>query len=69
MDQVSRGAGRRAGQPQLRRGAVGLREVLFQSITAMAPGAAIAASSQQVPRTLVGRSPWPRFWHSVPGPI
>jgi len=28
----------------LRRGAVGLREVLFQSITAMAPGAAIAAS-------------------------
>jgi amino acid transporter len=29
---------------ELRRGAVGLREVLFQSITAMAPGAAIAAS-------------------------
>src|SRR6201999_2799297 len=28
----------------LRRDAVGLREVLFQSITAMAPGAAIAAS-------------------------
>lgn len=28
----------------LRRGAIGLREVLFQSITAMAPGAAIAAS-------------------------
>jgi len=28
----------------LRQGAVGLREVLFQSITAMAPGAAIAAS-------------------------
>lgn len=28
----------------LRHGAVGLREVLFQSITAMAPGAAIAAS-------------------------
>ncbi len=33
-----------AGEPGLRRGAVGLREVLFQSITAMAPGAAIAAS-------------------------
>ncbi len=33
-----------AEQPGLRRGAVGLREVLFQSITAMAPGAAIAAS-------------------------
>lgn len=30
--------------PGLRRDAVGLREVLFQSITAMAPGAAIAAS-------------------------
>ncbi len=28
----------------LRRGAIGLREVLFQSITSMAPGAAIAAS-------------------------
>ena len=28
----------------LRRDAVGLREVLFQSVTAMAPGAAIAAS-------------------------
>jgi amino acid transporter len=28
----------------LRRGAIGVREVLFQSITAMAPGAAIAAS-------------------------
>ncbi|MDQ6687665.1 MAG: APC family permease [Actinomycetota bacterium] len=28
----------------LRKGAVGLREVLFQSVTAMAPGAAIAAS-------------------------
>lgn len=33
------------GEPgQLRSGAIGLREVLFQSITAMAPGAAIAAS-------------------------
>jgi amino acid transporter len=31
-------------RPGLRHGAVGLREVLFQSITAMAPGAAIAAS-------------------------
>jgi amino acid transporter len=33
-----------AGQQGLRRGAIGLREVLFQSITDMAPGAAIAAS-------------------------
>jgi amino acid transporter len=31
-------------KPALRRGAIGLREVLFQSVTAMAPGAAIAAS-------------------------
>jgi hypothetical protein len=30
--------------PGLRREAVGLREVLFQSITAMAPAAAVAAS-------------------------
>src|ERR1700751_348162 len=30
--------------PGLRRNAIGLREVLFQSITCMAPGAAIAAS-------------------------
>ena len=30
--------------PALRRDAIGLREVLFQSITDMAPGAAIAAS-------------------------
>jgi len=30
--------------PGLRRNAIGLREVLFQSITDMAPGAAIAAS-------------------------
>src|SRR6266480_4092080 len=35
---------RSLGSPGLRRGAVGLREVLFQSITDMAPGAAIAAS-------------------------
>lgn len=33
-----------AQQQGLRRGAIGLREVLFQSVTAMAPGAAIAAS-------------------------
>jgi amino acid transporter len=33
-----------AQPPGLRRGAIGLREVLFQSITDMAPGAAIAAS-------------------------
>jgi amino acid transporter len=44
MDQPNRAVAARAGQPQLRREAVGLREVLFQSITAMAPGAAIAAS-------------------------
>ena len=31
--------------PGLRRDAIGLREVLFQSITDMAPRAAIAASS------------------------
>jgi amino acid transporter len=31
-------------EPGLRRDAIGLREALFQSITAMAPGAAIAAS-------------------------
>src|SRR2546423_11060805 len=30
--------------PELRKDAIGLREVLFQSITDMAPGAAIAAS-------------------------
>ncbi len=35
---------RSLGSPGLRRSAVGLREVLFQSITDMAPGAAIAAS-------------------------
>ena len=33
-----------ASAPGLRRDAIGLREVLFQSITDMAPGAAIAAS-------------------------
>jgi len=33
-----------AAETGLSRGAIGLREVLFQSITAMAPGAAIAAS-------------------------
>jgi amino acid transporter len=35
---------RTAAAPGLRRDAIGLREVLFQSITDMAPGAAIAAS-------------------------
>jgi amino acid transporter len=35
---------RTAAPPGLRRDAIGLREVLFQSITDMAPGAAIAAS-------------------------
>ena len=33
-----------SGEIGLRRGAIGLREVLFQSVTDMAPGAAIAAS-------------------------
>src|ERR1700684_3787439 len=38
-------SGSRSGSDHgLRRGGIGLREVLFQSITAMAPGAAIAAS-------------------------
>jgi amino acid transporter len=43
---MSRPVETQAGQAEagLRRGAIGLREVLFQSITAMAPGAAIAAS-------------------------
>src|SRR5712692_9751990 len=38
------GVGAASGGPGLRRDAIGLREVLFQSITDMAPGAAIAAS-------------------------
>ncbi len=38
------GSERAADAPGLRRGAIGLREVLFQSVTDMAPGAAIAAS-------------------------
>jgi len=38
------GIGAASGGPGLRRDAIGLREVLFQSITDMAPGAAIAAS-------------------------
>jgi amino acid transporter len=37
-------AARTAKEPGLRRNAIGLREVTFQSITDMAPGAAIAAS-------------------------
>jgi amino acid transporter len=37
-------SGREGSAPGLRRNAIGLREVLFQSITDMAPGAAIAAS-------------------------
>ncbi|MGD1034133.1 MAG: amino acid permease, partial [Candidatus Dormibacteria bacterium] len=42
MSEVAGGSG--APAVGLRRGAIGLREVLFQSITDMAPGAAIAAS-------------------------
>jgi hypothetical protein len=43
--------------PGLRRDAIGLREVLFQSITDMAPGAAIVAS---IPAgaALAGGSRW-----------
>ena len=36
--------------PGLRRDAIGLREVLFQSITDMAPGAAHAGKTGTVPR-------------------
>src|SRR6202049_2208924 len=43
MDQASVGAATATAGPGLRHGAIGLREVIFQSITAMAPGAAIAA--------------------------
>ena len=42
MSELAGGSG--APAVGLRRGAIGLREVLFQSITDMAPGAAIAAS-------------------------
>jgi amino acid transporter len=41
---MTEGAGSVAASPELRRNAIGLREVMFQSITDMAPGAAIAAS-------------------------
>jgi amino acid transporter len=44
MEQVGGAAASTPAQPGLRQQAIGLREVLFQSITAMAPGAAIAAS-------------------------
>jgi amino acid transporter len=44
MERVNGATAVTGDRPGLRRGAVGLREVLFQSITAMAPGAAIAAS-------------------------
>ena len=44
MDQVIGNAANTPDRPGLRQQAIGLREVLFQSITAMAPGAAIAAS-------------------------
>ena len=40
-----------SGPDQLQRNAIGLVEVLFQSITHMAPAAAVAASaSHQLPR-------------------
>lgn len=44
MAQASAAGATAGDRPGLRTGAIGLREVLFQSITAMAPGAAIAAS-------------------------
>src|SRR5947209_4247604 len=44
MVETTKTPGATASGPGLRRDAVGLREVLFQSVTAMAPGAAIAAS-------------------------
>src|SRR5256714_13254124 len=44
LDQVSEVAMTAVSAPTLRKDAIGLREVLFQSITDMAPGAAIAAS-------------------------
>ena len=44
MERVSGSAVNTPDRPGLRHQAIGLREVLFQSITAMAPGAAIAAS-------------------------
>ena len=40
--------------PGLRRDAMGLREVLFQSITDMAPGAAIAASIAKMAKRYLG---------------
>ncbi|MEU9247527.1 hypothetical protein [Streptomyces sp. NPDC048385] len=44
----------------LRRDAVGLREVLFQSVTAMAPAAAVAASvpAGRCSPVAVCRWPW-----------
>ena len=47
----------------LRRDAIGLREVLFQSITDMAPGAAIAASIPAGVAFAGGSLPWP--WSSL----
>src|SRR2546430_11744818 len=44
LDRVSEVAMTAVSAPTLRKDAIGLREVLFQSITDMAPGAAIAAS-------------------------
>ena len=47
----------------LRRNAIGLREVLFQSITDMAPGAAVAAS---IPAGDSGHTPQPGTFGSHP---
>ncbi len=41
---------------QLARGAIGLREVLFQSITHMAPAAAVAFSIPSARTSRAGRS-------------
>ena len=43
----------------LRRNAIGLREALFQSITDMAPGAAIAASIRLGSPSPAARCRWP----------
>src|SRR5258707_14361736 len=60
-------------QPQtasgLRRDAIGLREVLFQSITDMAPGAAIAASIPAGVAFAGGALPLSVVFAPVAGPL
>jgi len=63
----------------LARDAIGLREVLFQSITHMAPAAAVAFSIivgagfaggalPLVASHNQGTTGWPRIWDHLPGP-